>query len=78
MKFKNIFYTLTLTAAATIMAGCEGEKDLVVIEGNLPIKTSSLFMVGEATQLPTGGISTQPHRLRLPTKTLSYSHGRGI
>lgn len=49
MKFKNIFYTLTLTAAATVMAGCEGEKDLVVIEGNLPIKTSSLFMVGDAT-----------------------------
>lgn len=29
--------------------GCEGEKELVIIEGNLPIKTSTLYMVGDAT-----------------------------
>ncbi len=31
------------------LAGCEGEKDLIIIEGNLPIKTSTLYMVGDAT-----------------------------
>lgn len=31
------------------LAGCEGEKELIVIEGNLPIKTSTLYMVGDAT-----------------------------
>ncbi|EJW99747.1 hypothetical protein EVA_12145, partial [gut metagenome] len=31
------------------MTGCEGEKTLVIIEGNLPIKTSTLYMVGDAT-----------------------------
>lgn len=31
------------------LTGCEGEKDLVIIEGNLPIKTSTLYMVGDAT-----------------------------
>lgn len=33
-------------------AGCEGEKELVIIDGNLPIKTSNLYLVGDAT--PTG------------------------
>lgn len=41
-------------AAAGILLGagltsCEGEKDLIIIEGNLPIKTSTLYMVGDAT-----------------------------
>ncbi len=31
------------------LAGCDGEKDLVIIEGDLPIKTSTLYMVGDAT-----------------------------
>ena len=37
---------LLLTIA---LAGCEGEKDLIVIEGNLPIKTETFYMVGDAT-----------------------------
>lgn len=37
---------LTLSAALT---SCEGEKDLIIIEEDLPIKTSTLYMVGDAT-----------------------------
>ena len=37
---------LSLTAALT---SCEGEKDLIIIEEDLPIKTSTLYMVGDAT-----------------------------
>lgn len=49
MKLKNIFAVLAIIFGATILTGCEGEKDLVIIEGNLPIKTSTLYMVGDAT-----------------------------
>lgn len=45
-------YTLIWTVMllmAVALAGCESEKDLVVIEGKLPIKTSTLYMVGDAT-----------------------------
>ena len=31
------------------LTGCDGEKELIIIDGNLPIKTSTLFMVGDAT-----------------------------
>ena len=31
------------------LTGCEDEKDLIIIEGDLPIKTSTLYMVGDAT-----------------------------
>ncbi len=31
------------------LTSCEGEKELVIIDGNLPIKTSTLYMVGDAT-----------------------------
>lgn len=36
-------------ALLATLAGCEGEKDLVIIDGNLPIKTSTLYLVGDAT-----------------------------
>ncbi len=32
-----------------LLTGCDGEKDLKIIDGNLPIKTSTLYMVGDAT-----------------------------
>lgn len=38
-----------LFVVVVTLASCEGEKDLVVIEGNLPIKTETLYMVGDAT-----------------------------
>lgn len=49
MKIKNI---ITVLSALLLMAGltaCEGEKDLIIIDGNLPIKTSTLYLVGDAT-----------------------------
>ncbi len=30
-------------------ASCDSEKELIIIDGNLPIKTSTLYMVGDAT-----------------------------
>ena len=30
-------------------AACDDHKDLIIIEGNLPIKTTTLYMVGDAT-----------------------------
>lgn len=49
MKLRNIIYSMAGVALTVAMTGCEGEKDLIIIEGNLPIKTSSLYMVGDAT-----------------------------
>ena len=46
------FLSIVMLLIAVTFASCEGEKDLVVIEGNLPIKTNTLYMVGDAT--PTG------------------------
>lgn len=58
MNLKNILSTLALGAIAVCLSGCEGEKDLVVIDGNLPIKASALYMVGDAT--PNGWSIDQP------------------
>lgn len=44
----NIFSAALLLLLLTFTS-CEGEKDLIVIEGNLPIKTETLYMVGDAT-----------------------------
>ena len=49
MKFKNIFTIFSALCASLLLTCCEGEKDLIIIEGNLPIKTSTLFLVGDAT-----------------------------
>lgn len=46
---KIISYSLSVLAFMTAMTSCEGEKDLIIIEGNLPIKTTTLYMVGDAT-----------------------------
>lgn len=50
MKIRNFIFTALggMVLAATLQ-GCEGEKDLIIIEDNLPIKTSALYMVGDAT-----------------------------
>lgn len=49
MKLKNIISILSGMLLTAGLAGCEGEKDLIIIDGNLPIKTSTLYMVGDAT-----------------------------
>ena len=69
MRIKNIIYTLTATLAAMAATGCEGEKDLVLIEGHLPIKTSTLYMVGDAT--PNGWSIDSP-------TPVSYTHLRAL
>ena len=60
MKFKQI-YMAAAVVVATALAGCEDEKDLVVIDGNLPIKASALYMVGDAT--PSGWSIDSPTAL---------------
>lgn len=45
----NKLYIAAAAAMALSLTACDDEKDLVVIEGNLPIKTSTLYMVGDAT-----------------------------
>ena len=49
MKINKILSSLAIVGAALLASACDDEKDLVVIEGNLPIKTSTLYMVGDAT-----------------------------
>lgn len=49
MKLKNIISAIAGVALTASLSGCEGEKELIIIDGNLPIKTSTLYMVGDAT-----------------------------
>lgn len=49
MKLKNLFSTFAGIVLAAGMTGCDSEKELNIIEGELPIKTSTLYMVGDAT-----------------------------
>lgn len=49
MKLKYMFAALACIMLAMSLTGCEDEKDLIIIEGELPIKTSTLYMVGDAT-----------------------------
>ena len=75
MKTRNIISTLAATAFAFFLTGCEGEQEPVIIEGDLPIKTSCLFMVGDAT--PNGWNIDNPTPLKpLPTMHSSF-RGRG-
>lgn len=48
MKTINRIFSLALILIATMMTSCDGEKDLIIIEDLLPIKTSTLYMVGDA------------------------------
>lgn len=49
MRPKQIFSALAAFVLTALTTGCDDEKDLVIIDGNLPIKTSTLYMVGDAT-----------------------------
>ena len=48
-KITTYIAAAAVAGLAATVASCEGEKDLIIIEGNLPIKTSTLYMVGDAT-----------------------------
>lgn len=49
MKLHKTLTTSILLGAMTALTGCDGEKDLIIIDGQLPIKASALYMVGDAT-----------------------------
>lgn len=49
MKQNHLFSSIVSIGLAAGLMACEGEKDLNIIEGDLPIKTSTLYMVGDAT-----------------------------
>ena len=73
MKLKNIFSGLAATLMALCLVGCDEEKDPVIIEGDLPIKTSSLFMVGDAT--PNGWDNNNPTALVKKSKYIFEYEG---
>ena len=49
MKLNHLFSALLGIMLTMGFTACEGEKDLNIIEGELPIKTGTLYMVGDAT-----------------------------
>lgn len=49
MRLNNILSFLSGLLLLVMSAGCDGEKELIIIDGNLPIKTLSLYLVGDAT-----------------------------
>ena len=49
MKLRSLIYTLSGLALAASLSSCDSEKDFLIIDGDLPIKTSTLYMVGDAT-----------------------------
>lgn len=59
---KILFSAIAGIVMAVGLTSCEGEKDLKIIEGDLPIKTSTLYMVGDAT--PTGWDIGNPTALK--------------
>ena len=49
MKLIKIFAVIAVALVSLGVMSCDSEKELIIIEGNLPIKTSTLYMVGDAT-----------------------------
>ncbi len=49
MKYTNLFPAAFILSLLIALTGCEKAKELIIIDGNLPIKTSTLYMVGDAT-----------------------------
>lgn len=64
------------TLLMSLLTGCDGEKDLKIIDGNLPIKTSTLFMVGDAT--PNGWSIDDPTPLLKMQMILCSLLGRAL
>lgn len=52
MKLNSLFSAIACIFLSVGLTACDSEKDLKIIEGDLPIKTTTLYMVGDAT--PTG------------------------
>lgn len=49
MKIYKFTAIIAIMLMGLFMASCEDEKEVIVIEGNIPIKTSTLYIVGDAT-----------------------------
>ena len=49
MKIYKLTAIIAIMVMGLFMTGCDEEKELIVIEGNIPIKTSTLYIVGDAT-----------------------------
>lgn len=49
MKTNKFTAIVAVMLMGLFMASCDEEKDIIVIEGNIPIKTSTLYIVGDAT-----------------------------
>lgn len=49
MKIYKLAAMIAIMLMGLFMTGCDEEKDVIVIEGNIPIKTSTLYIVGDAT-----------------------------
>ena len=49
MKIYKFTAIIAIMLMGIFMASCEDEKDIIVIDGNIPIKTSTLYIVGDAT-----------------------------
>lgn len=58
MKLRNIIAALSGLLALVGLTGCDGEKDLIIIDEDLPIKTETLYMMGDAT--PNGWSADAP------------------
>lgn len=58
MKAINKIFSFAALFMTLFMAGCEGEKELIIIDETLPIKSSVLFFLGDAT--PAGWNNGDP------------------
>ena len=49
MKIYKFMVIAVALVIGLMVTSCEDEKEVLVIEGNIPIKTSTLYIVGDAT-----------------------------
>ena len=49
MKTHKFTAIVAIMLMGLFMASCDEEKDIIVIDGTIPIKTSTLYIVGDAT-----------------------------
>lgn len=60
-KIFNLCLLAILSLAGVGLSSCDGEKDLVVIDEELPIKADNIYMVGDAT--PAGWSIDNPYAM---------------
>ena len=60
-KLTSLAVIVAIAFMGLFTASCDEERDLIVIEGNIPIKTSTVYIVGDAT--PVGWNIDSPYLL---------------